>query len=80
MTSDDFWAYVVLAAMAAGTIYYLSTDDEGQSPPQQPRNFVPADNGGDLDCADIGKMIYVGSNDPNHLDGDGDGWGCESYG
>jgi len=31
----------------------------------------------DLDCDDIGREVYVGSNDPNRLDGDGDGRGCE---
>jgi hypothetical protein len=35
---------------------------------------------GDLDCEDIGEEVWVGDDDPNHLDGDGDGWGCESYG
>ena len=35
--------------------------------------------GGDLDCEDIGYEIWVGDNDPHGLDGDGDGWGCESW-
>lgn len=35
--------------------------------------------GGDLDCEDIGYEIWVGDDDPNGLDGDGDGWGCESW-
>lgn len=34
----------------------------------------------DLDCADIGHRVYVGANDPNHLDADGDGIGCERWG
>jgi hypothetical protein len=34
----------------------------------------------DIDCADIGEPVYVGSSDPYFLDEDGDGWGCESYG
>lgn len=33
----------------------------------------------DLDCADIGYRHYVGSYDPNGLDGDDDGWACESW-
>lgn len=33
----------------------------------------------DLDCADIGYRHYVGSYDPNGLDGDGDGIACESW-
>ncbi|MFI2104280.1 hypothetical protein ACH436_13370 [Isoptericola sp. NPDC019693] len=35
--------------------------------------------GPDLDCPDIGKMVWVGSNDYHDLDRDGDGWGCDSY-
>lgn len=34
---------------------------------------------GDIDCVDIGKEIWVGSDDPNGLDADGDGWGCEGW-
>ena len=35
----------------------------------------------DNDCSEyIGNDIWVGSNDPDGLDRDGDGYGCESYG
>jgi endonuclease YncB( thermonuclease family) len=34
----------------------------------------------DLDCADIGHKLRVLAPDPHRLDGDHDGWGCESYG
>jgi micrococcal nuclease len=35
----------------------------------------------DLDCRDVGHRVQVvGSSDPYKLDGDGDGYGCESYG
>jgi hypothetical protein len=37
------------------------------------------DNGGDLDCDDIGEEVWVGDDDPHGLDGDGDGWGCEGW-
>jgi resuscitation-promoting factor RpfB len=33
----------------------------------------------DLDCADIGYSVRVLGNDPHRLDGDNDGYGCESY-
>lgn len=33
----------------------------------------------DLDCSDFGYEHYVGSYDPHGLDGDGDGYACESY-
>lgn len=38
------------------------------------------DDGIDQDCSDIRRMVWVGSFDPDRLDRDGDGWGCESYG
>ena len=35
----------------------------------------------DNDCSEyVGNDIWVGSNDPDGLDRDGDGYGCESYG
>ena len=37
-------------------------------------------DGIDQDCVDIGRKVYVGSYDPDGLDRDGNGWGCESYG
>ncbi len=38
--------------------------------------------GPDLDCKDIGRRVRVDwtHGDPHRLDGDRDGWGCESYG
>lgn len=30
-------------------------------------------------CADIGEAVPVGIDDPNGIDMDGDGWGCEEY-
>lgn len=37
-------------------------------------------DGYDQDCSDIAQKVWVGTNDPDRLDRDGDGWGCESYG
>ena len=34
----------------------------------------------DQDCVDIGQQVPVPYDDPDRLDADGDGWGCESYG
>jgi len=33
----------------------------------------------DLDCRDIRRRVYVGSNDPYDLDRDGDGYGCDRW-
>jgi hypothetical protein len=32
---------------------------------------------GDIDCADIAGPVFLTGDDPNRLDGDGDGIGCE---
>jgi hypothetical protein len=34
---------------------------------------------GDIDCSSIDGPVAVGRNDPNQLDADGDGIGCEPY-
>jgi hypothetical protein len=39
---------------------------------------VPS-GGHDIDCADIGHPARVGDGDPNGLDADGDGIGCEDW-
>jgi hypothetical protein len=39
-------------------------------------NPAPGDDGS-YDCPPGGGPVYVGSNDPAGLDGDGDGIGCE---
>lgn len=41
---------------------------------------APSGGGVDLDCADVGHKVRVGSADPNGLDRDGDGIGCEANG
>ncbi|MCP2264143.1 hypothetical protein ACFQHV_20470 [Promicromonospora thailandica] len=33
----------------------------------------------DLDCSDIRRTVWVGTNDYHRLDADKDGWGCDSY-
>lgn len=35
------------------------------------------ENPNDLDCSDFGGPVVVGPDDPNHLDADGDGLGCD---
>jgi hypothetical protein len=46
------------------------------SPPSYYENPAPGDDG-TTDCPPGGGPVYVGSNDPNGFDGDGDGVGCE---
>ncbi len=60
---------------AACTFTWL---DGGWSNPV-PDNGSPDYPSGDLDCEDIGHQVWVGNYDPNGLDGDGDGWGCDGW-
>ena len=67
-------------------------DDQTQVPSYDPNDPLglldnypndPNDPWGVLDnrnCTDIGRKVWVGSDDDDNLDADGDGWGCESYG
>ena len=45
---------------------------------ERPPDIEPS--GPDLNCADISRTVWVGSNDYRGLDANGDGWGCDSYG
>lgn len=40
--------------------------------------FAPIANAQDRDCSDFETQVRVGSNDPDNLDEDGDGIGCEN--
>ncbi len=42
-------------------------------------NDYSVDDSSDLDCEDIGDEVWVGDDDPDGLDRDGDGWGCEGW-
>ena len=55
--------------------YQESPDDYYQEEP-----YPGYDDGYDQDCSDIGEEVWVGGYDPDGLDADGDGWGCEIYG
>lgn len=64
---------VVLACASAGCQNFLNGAPFGAT-------VGPPWGGVDLDCSDVGMRVWVGGNDPHALDGDGDGWGCESFG
>ena len=44
-------------------------------------NYTPCvpNSASDLNCPDVGHPVTVVGSDPYNLDGDGDGFGCESY-
>lgn len=83
LSSAVGWIAVIAGVSLVST---LVKPDEDDSPSRAPSTVIrPAMNGpanpysGDLDCADIGRQVYVGLNDPNFLDADNDGIGCEGW-
>ena len=69
--------------------YTSGSPSQGSYDPNDPWGVLdnypndPNDPWGLLDnrnCTDIGRKVWVGSDDDDNLDADGDGWGCESYG
>jgi len=56
-----------------------SSGTGGGCDPSYPDACIPSPPP-DLDCKDVGQKVRVRPPDPHRLDGDGDGWGCESYG
>lgn len=70
------------AVVAIGVVVVKSSGDDDA--PRTPTPVIqPAVNaplgGGDLDCVDIGREVSVGAYDPNGLDRDNDGIGCEGW-
>ena len=45
---------------------------------ERPPEVEPS--GPDLNCPDVGRRVWVGSNDYHDLDANDDGWGCDSLG
>ena len=68
-----FITLIFIAALSS-----CSTSNNGGNYQEEP--YPGYNDGIDQDCGDIGHKVYVGDYDPDRLDRDGDGWGCESYG
>jgi hypothetical protein len=51
-------------------------DEERDRDRRGPRPDSPS-GGGDIDCDEVDRPVRVPPGDPNDLDRDGDGWGCE---
>lgn len=58
-------------------LFTINTSCTQKQPDDSP--YYQDDNMIDLDCVDIGQEVWVGGDDPNYLDADGDGWGCEGW-
>jgi micrococcal nuclease len=68
-----------LHAVETGTSAATAPGSGGHCDSSYPEVCIPPPPP-DLDCKDIGRKVRVRAPDPHRLDGDGDGWGCESYG
>lgn len=69
------WIRAVLWVIFA--VFLLGARQQGMDDYNSGLRWNEVDN----DCSDyIGNDIWVGDYDPDGLDRDGDGWGCESYG
>lgn len=55
------------------------TEVEEQVDQDDDYNDFSVDDPSDFDCEDIGGEVWVGDDDPNGLDRDGDGWACEGW-
>ena len=79
-----FWGIAAVSLLAMLSSFFV--DESPSSPssrnPQRPATIEPYPgyrDGVDQDCGDLEprKNIWVGNYDPDNLDRDGDGWGCE---
>lgn len=77
-----FWGFIAIMIFAfiSESISGVSNNDKNNQEINQVDPYYGYSDGIDQDCADIRMRVFVGSNDPDRLDADGDGWGCESYG
>ena len=79
-----FWGLLALGIIAAIIGYFDSNSSQAPTRPRTSPGVVSDPypgyrDGIDQDCPDLlpRKNIYIGSYDPDNLDRDGDGWGCE---
>jgi endonuclease YncB( thermonuclease family) len=67
--------------VSTGPVHARRQAFAGGAPGNCNPNYTPCvpSSARDLDCADVGHAVKVVGSDPYNLDGDGDGYGCESY-
>ena len=78
MISQNKFQHVVFAFFCAIiTLFVLTSCESGyyEYEPDEPYDGYSDDY--DQDCVDVGERVWVGDDDPDGLDADGDGWGCE---
>jgi endonuclease YncB( thermonuclease family) len=67
--------------VSTGPVNAPKTSVAGGSSPNCNPNYTPCvpNSKDDLNCPDVGHPVKVVGSDPYNLDGDGNGYGCESY-
>jgi hypothetical protein len=81
MSRSVTWKQVVVGL----AVVYLAVALIMSAVSGHPPTLNPVRIAGDIDCLGgsgngpsyVQGPVWVGSSDPNGLDGDGDGWGCE---
>lgn len=86
---STLWGIMIFLALFIGlplAISYFSGSSSNRNVSNQTQsdcdpNYTPCvpNTSYDLNCADVGHQVTVVGTDDDHLDGDGDGIGCESY-
>jgi Skp family chaperone for outer membrane proteins len=72
----DLFASVPTGASSASASATTNPSASASASPSPIPSAIPSP-GGDIDCAQVNGPIPVPPGDPNNLDGDGDGLGCE---
>jgi hypothetical protein len=78
---DFLGAFAVMCESGTPSPQTQNGDAYNPSAWEQPYDpYDPLNLEDNRNCSDIGRKVWVGDDDTDNLDADGDGWGCESYG
>jgi len=69
----------LLLALATAALVPVGCGDSGYSGGTNGESTGGGGYTSDVDCAEVGQEIVVSGNDPNGLDADNDGIGCEGW-
>ena len=73
---------IALTSCGEGDYYEYDRGDDDSEVPEDNSVEEPYDgysDNYDQDCVDVGEEVWVGDEDPDGLDADSDGWGCEIW-
>lgn len=81
MLTKSFYRVTAIIFFAASVSICLVACGEGDYYENEPVDepYDGYSDNYDQDCVDVGEEVWVGDDDPDGLDADGDGWGCEAW-